>query len=140
MISSTEQSKQVQSSAAKELLTLLRPSTSAAAANAKHGDTVASAAESTQETKPTDKLERKREAGRRNYQKHREEFLKLRANQVNGICILLTEPDGKILTHRLACERDYFDFITSIFETYKLEKQIVDFRVLPLTALPATED
>ena len=131
MISSTEQSKLVQSSAAKELLTLLRPSTSAAAANA---------AESTQETKPIDKLERKREAGRRNYQKHREEFLKLRANQVNGICILLTQPDGKILTHRLACERDYIDFITSIFETYKLEKQIVDFRVLPLTALPATED
>ena len=131
LISSTEQSKLVQSSAAKELLTLLRPSTSAAAANA---------AESTQETKPIDKLERKREAGRRNYQKHREELIKLRANQVNGICILLTQPDGKILTHRLACERDYIDFITSIFETYKLEKQIVDFRVLPLTALPATED
>ena len=108
--------------------------------NANTEDNEPSTQTTTENTKPMDKLERKREIARRSHQKRKEELIKLRANQVSGICILLTQPDGKILTHRLATERDYIDFITSIFETYKLEKQIVDFRVLPLKALPATEE
>ena len=127
---STEQSNAAQTSPAKDLLNMLRKN-----ANAEDNEPA-----TPKEGKPMDKLERKREIARRSHQKRKEELIKLRANQVSGICILLTQPDGKILTHRLATERDYIDFITSIFETYKLEKQIVDFRVLPLKALPATEE
>ena len=130
---STEQSNAAQTSPAKDLLNMLRK-------NANTEDNEPSTQTTTENTKPMDKLERKREIARRSHQKRKEELIKLRANQVSGICILLTQPDGKILTHRLATERDYIDFITSIFETYKLEKQIVDFRVLPLKALPATEE
>ena len=133
MTSSTGQSNPAQTSPAKDLLNMLRK-------NANTEDNEPSTQTTTENAKPMDKLERKREIARRSYQKHKDELAKLRTNQVEGICILLTQPDGKILTHRLACERDYIDFITSIFETYKLEKQIVDFRVLPLKALPSTED
>ena len=121
-----------QTSPAKDLLSMLRKNTNA--------DDNEQSVATTAEHKPTSKLERRRELARRSYLKHKQELIKLRTNQVEGICILLTQPDGKILTHRLACERDYIDFITSIFETYKLEKQIVDFRVLPLKALPSTEE
>ena len=126
LTSSTEAPNAAQNPA-KDLLTLLRKNNAA--------EDIEDTTDNVKEKTPMNKLEHKREIARRCHQKRKDELTKLRANQIHGICILLTQPDGKILTHRLATETDYIDFITSIFETYKLEQQVVDFRVLPLEAL-----
>ena len=89
LTSSTEQSNAAQTSPAKDLLNMLRKN-----ANAEDNET--STQTTTENTKPMDKLERKREIARRSYQKHKDELAKLPTKQVESICILLTQPDGKI--------------------------------------------
>ena len=77
-----------------------------------------------------DKQQHRREMTRLARQKKKEELERLRANQCHGITILMTRPNGEILTNRLTSESEYIEFITSVFESYKLQKQITDFRIL----------
>ena len=72
----------------------------------------------------------RKEVWRLNRQRKKEELEELRANQCHGITILMTQPNGKILTNKLSSEADYIEFITSVFDTYKLQKQIIDYRIL----------
>ena len=72
----------------------------------------------------------RKEVWRLNRQRKKEELEELRANQCHGITILMTQPNGKILTNKLTSEADYIEFITSVFDTYKLQKQIIDYRIL----------
>ena len=72
----------------------------------------------------------RKEVWRLNRQRKKEELEELRANQCHGITILMTQPNGKILTNKLTSESDYIEFITSVFDTYKLQKQIIDYRIL----------
>ena len=83
------------------------------------------------ETKPTvDKVAHKRELGKLSRQRKREELEKLKLNQCRGITILMTQPNGKILINKLSSEADYIEFITSVFDSYKLHRQITDYRIL----------
>ena len=72
----------------------------------------------------------RKEVWRLNRQRKKEELEELGANQCHGITILMTQPNGKILTNKLTSEADYIEFITSVFDTYKLQKQIIDYRIL----------
>ena len=69
----------------------------------------------------------RKEVWRLNRQRKKEELEELRANQCHGITILMTQPN---LTNKLSSEADYIEFITSVFDTYKLQKQIIDYRIL----------
>ena len=82
------------------------------------------------ETQAKDKAAHKRELGKLSRQRKREELEKLKLNQCRGITILMTQPNGKILINKLSSEADYIEFITSVFDSYKLQRQITDYRIL----------
>ena len=80
--------------------------------------------------KATSKAEQKREMARQTRLRKKQEIERMKNNQVHGITLLMTDTSGKIMTHKLSTEADYIEFITSVFDSWKLAKQIVDYRVL----------
>ena len=80
--------------------------------------------------KATSKAEQKREMARQTRLRKKQEIERMKNNQVHGITLLMTDNSGKIMTHKLSTEADYIEFITSVFDSWKLAKQIVDYRVL----------
>ena len=106
----------------KELVSLLNNEEIAGKANEE--------TETETETQAKDKAAHKRELGKLSRQRKREELEKLKLNQCRGITILMTQPNGKILINKLSSEADYIEFITSVFDSYKLQRQITDYRIL----------
>ena len=108
----------------KELVSLLNNEKSDEETNEKE------TAKTETETQAKDKAAHKRELGKLSRQRKREELEKLKLNQCRGITILMTQPNGKILINKLSSEADYIEFITSVFDSYKLQRQITDYRIL----------
>ena len=82
------------------------------------------------EMSPVKDVSHKKELQKLNRERKKKELEELRANQCRGITILMTQPNGKILTNKLTSEADYIEFIISVFDAYKLQNQITDYRIL----------